>query len=176
MNRSLCRIMLAEERKQESVEAKDDEIEPLNLNGTWEYDHIENLQNFLIGMNVGWAKQKLAASIAAVISVSYTVIQNGNDITQTIESPIRSTTRSYSVGDGKLYKYKAYKGSDIQSSYKWNHDKTVLHGSSENLTRNTSYTYTMHTEYDEKIKKQKLILTTTGKTDELLKVYFIKKD
>ena len=58
--------MLAGDSKEESEQAIMSDKKPLDLNGSWEYQNVENLKNFLIGMEVGWAKQKLAASIAFV--------------------------------------------------------------------------------------------------------------
>eukprot|EP01084_Bolivina_argentea_P184983 319021_1 len=92
-----------------SVDATDDKPK-LDLNGVWEYKSIDNLDPFLVDMGANWAKRTLAASVAAVVTCTYTVIQNGDNITQTINTPLGGTTRSYAVGTGKVFKYKAYKG------------------------------------------------------------------
>eukprot|EP00486_Rosalina_sp_Unknown_P007389 CAMPEP_0201572870 /NCGR_PEP_ID=MMETSP0190_2-20130828/16397_1 /ASSEMBLY_ACC=CAM_ASM_000263 /TAXON_ID=37353 /ORGANISM="Rosalina sp." /LENGTH=51 /DNA_ID=CAMNT_0047999165 /DNA_START=31 /DNA_END=183 /DNA_ORIENTATION=+ len=49
-------MMQVEEKKEESVEATvtDSEIKCLDMNGSWEYSHVDNLENFLNGMKVGW--------------------------------------------------------------------------------------------------------------------------
>eukprot|EP01083_Nonionella_stella_P143927 448306_1 len=146
----------------------------VDLNGVWEYSSMENLDNFLIDMEVGWAKRTLAASIAAVVTCTYTVIQHGNHIRQTISTPIGGTTREYTVGDGKVYKYKAHKQSDMESKYIWNHDKTVLHGESTNVTRNKSYAYTLRIIQNDE-GPDTLALTTYCKTGTSMSVFFIKQ-
>ena len=149
----------------------------LDLNGTWEYSKIHNLDNFLKDMKIKWAKRKLAKSIASVITCSFTVVQDGNNFRQTIKTPIFTQTREYSVGDGQTYKYKASKGSEMESKYEWNEDKTVFRGTSKNLTRNVEYSYTMHMEKDSKTSKERLVVTTSGYTKNgiEMKIYLVKK-
>ena len=160
-----------------SYSADESERLAMDLSGSWEYSSIANLNNFLFDLGVGWTKRKLAASIASVVTCTYTVIQTGNDIHQTIKTPIWTQTREYCVGDGKVYKYKASKGSDMESQYEWNEDKTVFYGKSKNRTRNVEYSYTMHIETDDTTKKEKLVLTTSGysKNGVEMKIYFVKK-
>lgn len=149
----------------------------LDLNGVWEYTTYENFDNFLIDLGIGWAKRKFAASIASVITITFTVIQHGNYIQQTIDTPLGGQTRWYTVGDGKVYKYKARQNTDMESKYEWMKNGTVLHGKSKNIQLNVAYSYTMHIENDEKTNKQRLVLTTSGysKNGIEMKIYFVKK-
>eukprot|EP00483_Globobulimina_turgida_P002023 UN02025 len=156
-----------------SVDATDGKSK-LDLNGVWEYSTIENLDASLVDMEVNWAKRTLAASVAAVVTCTYTVVQNGDNITQTIKTPLGGTTRSYSVSTGHVFKYKTYKKSDMESKYEWNDDKSVLHGESKNITRGMGYNYTLHVEKDD--KNTKLFLVTYSKNDTPMTIVFIKKE
>lgn len=149
----------------------------INLTGTWEYQSYENMEELLIDLGVGWVKRKLAASVVSVISCTFTVIQHGNWIQQTIETPIGGRTREYVVGNGKTYKYKGKDDTDMESQYEWINGGTVFFGKSKNIQLKVAYSYTLHIENDYKTNKQRLVLTTSGysKNGVQMKVYFTKK-